>query len=243
MAITFFDSATNSSTNGGNLILTLPASMQQDDIVVLFAAANQASGTLTGPGGTYTRIGASNISSGTVEVGAWYKFMGASPDTSATVVVASSATTDTLCALSMVFRGVDTATPLDVAATTATGTSTNPDPAAIVPLSDDTCIVVGAGSGVQDATPGTVSGYSTPVTVAANDSNDTTLSSCYLILTGNAGVSQDPAAFSGWASGSWGVHTVALRPLAPVAGQPYDLHEGGVPFVNPHFGGQNFQVW
>jgi hypothetical protein len=234
MAITFFDSATGSSTNGGNLNLSLPASMQQDDIVVLFAAANQASGTLTGPSGGagYTRIGASNISSGTVEVGAWYKFMGASPDTSVSVIVASGATTDSLCALSMVFRGVDTATPLDVAATTATGTSTNPNPAAIVPSSDDTCIVVGAGSGVADATPGTVSGYSTPVVVNGNDTNDTTLASCYLILTGNAGVSQDPAAFSSWGSGSWGVHTVALRPLAPAAGQPAVKRMGGVQFAS-----------
>jgi hypothetical protein len=232
MAITFFDSATNSSTNGNNLILTLPASMQQDDIVVLFAAANQASGTLTGPGGTYTRIGASNISSGTVEVGAWYKFMGASPDTSATITVASGATTDSLCALSMVFRGVDTATPLDVAATTATGTSTNPDPAAIVPSSDDTCIVVGAGSGVGDGTITTISGYSTIVDTFASDTNPTSIASCYLILTGNAGVSQDPGAFGSWGSGSWGAHTVALRPLAPVAGQPAVKRMGGVQFAS-----------
>jgi hypothetical protein len=31
--------------------------------------------------------------------------------------------------------------------------------------------------------------------------------------------------------------------LAPPSGQPYDLHEGGVRFTNPHSGGQNFQVW
>jgi hypothetical protein len=31
--------------------------------------------------------------------------------------------------------------------------------------------------------------------------------------------------------------------VAGPSGQPYNLHEGGVKFTNPHSGGQNFQVW
>ena len=65
-------------------------------------------------------------------VAVWYKFMGATPDTSVVVEGSTGGTDSSIAVVVMVFRGVNTTTPMDVAATTATGINTaDTDPLSI----------------------------------------------------------------------------------------------------------------
>jgi hypothetical protein len=70
--------------------------------------------------------------------------------------------------------------------------------------------------GATDQTPGTVTSYSTPVTrYHDTGGTDAIIASAYRLLSGGAGVGENPAAFSAWApGGADGSMTIALRPAA-----------------------------
>jgi hypothetical protein len=235
MAITFRGAAGGSVTNGGtvSIDLTAIAGLAQDDVVVLISRSSAGTGASVSG---WTDIWKNQDATQSLVA---YKVMGGVPDTSVSFWD-TGGTSDSGAATALAFTGVDTATPLDV---TAVKVSATTDPPAIVPTSDDCAIVVLATSMVNDATPGTMTNYNVQTAAAANDTNPTTAVGTYRILTGGAGASENPPTFSTFSSTAAWVATVALRPAGVAVGQPYDLHEGGVPFINPHSGGQNFQVW
>ncbi len=210
---TFIGSAVATAINGGTATVTLPAGMQQDDIVVVFHGIPGNVVPAAAPSG-YTSI--TTATPGGVAASAMrasYKFMGAIPDTTVACAGTGSAQ-DVTCAEVKVWRGVDTTTPLDVAATTATGTTGAPDPAPITPTSADCAIVIGAVSSVDDSTPGTVTNYTspTPSTANATDTNPATVAAAYRLLSGGAGASENPGAWSSWTTSKWAAITIALRP-------------------------------
>lgn len=208
------------------------SSLQQGDVCVAMIASTGGTGaTLSG----WTNI---FLNQGGGQNSLSYKVQGATPDEASPGSWDTGTTSDSGASVVLAFSGVDTVTPLDV---TSVSSTTN-DPGAITPTSNDCAILVFGFDTALDTTPGSITNYSTPVAAQGNDTNDVSVAGCYRILTGGAGSSENPAAFSGWtfAGASQRTYTVALR---PAAGQPYDLHEGGIKFVNPHMGGQNFQVW
>lgn len=238
MAITFVGSATGSVIDSGTVTidLTAIAGLAENDIVVVFGQSS--SGTPATPSGWTTIYNLTARANGI-----FYKIMSGSPDTSVSLWDVGAGFGHSGTGIAMAFRGVDTSTPLDVAYQRANITSPDaPDPPSITPTSDNCCIVVFGGDIALDGSVGTITDYSVPVTITSDDDNDATCAVAYRILTGGAGVAEDPGAFSTWATTFATAATLALRPAA-AAGQPYDLHEGGVKFVNPHHGGQNFQVW
>ena len=121
-----------------------------------------------------------------------------------------------MSAVALVFRGVTAGGfSLNVTTLTATGASTNPNPPANTPTLDNCCIVIGGSSTVQDTTPsGTITNYlpATPVNNNATDTNPSTTAMAYRILSGGAGVSTDPGAFTSWSNSSWVAFTAVLRP-------------------------------
>lgn len=213
MAITFIGSATASAINGANVNITLPAGTAQNDVVIVLQGC--AGVPQSNPGATdgYTLIANTSPSARANKWVGW-KVMGASPD--ATVTLSGTAgASEAVAGLVLVYRGVDTTTPMDVAATESSGNSTNPDCPSITPTSNDCAILALANSEINDATPGTVAGYSTPVVIAsAAETRPQGSAGCYLIKTGGAGVAEDPAAYSSWTTGNWNSTTVALRPSA-----------------------------
>ncbi len=147
------------------------------------------------------------------------KFMGATPDSSL-VIVGKNTTAQGGTVVISVFRGVNTAVPLDVTTTTAVAIDTgNANPAAITPAKANNVIVVFANS----ATSLTLRTYTTASTAylsgfqQVNNAGSTTGSTAGSgYITGqSAGVSYDPAA---WAlntdstNNSWNAATLVLRP-------------------------------
>ena len=131
-----------------------------------------------------------------------------------------------------VFRGVDPTTPLDVTTTTATNTTGAANSPSITPTSNNCCIVapyfmdLAAG----DSTPGTVTNYTAALLCnVVADTNDAQIQLCYRLISGGAGVAQDPAAWSTLAGSSWLAATLALRPASvggttlTAAGSSYTL--------------------
>lgn len=215
MAITFVGSASASAINGGNANVTLPAGMQQNDLVLLGCCNGGSTPSL--PTG-YTNLQAAF--SANLGYRACRKFMGASPDTTV-IAGGSGSATDATAGVVLVFRGVDLTTPLDVTFAFDSNVSGAPDAPSITPTSADCAIAIFGMSATNDTTPGTVTNYTnpTPFTATGNDNNPVTAAGAYRLLSGGAGVAQDPAAWSSWTSGAWRAFTIALRPST---GTPWD---------------------
>jgi len=210
MAITVVGTPqTGNAVNGGNVTLTFSTTPAENDVIVVFGGAPSfVSPNPAAPGSGYTQIALYATSS--LFFGAWYKRMGASPDSN--VLCYGSA--DTLEATAYgcyVLRGVDTTTFNDATATTAGLTnSTNPDAPSITTVTNNALIIAVAGSKVLDTTPGTVSGYSNQINIAGNDNTDITVAGAtFEKITAGA---ENPAAWSSWVSGNWYAITIAVRP-------------------------------
>jgi len=216
MAITLVGTPqVGSTTNGGNVTLTFDVTPAENDVVIVFGGAGVFnSPNPTAPGSGYTQIALQ--ASASIYFGAWYKRMGASPDSSVLCRgngVASGATAYGC----YVLRGVDTTTFADATATTAGVTaSTNPDCPSITTVTNNAWVIAVAGSKVYDTTPGTVSGYSNQYNTAGDDTNDITVAGATFEKT-TAGA-ENPAAWSSWASGNWYAITIAVRPEATASG-------------------------
>jgi hypothetical protein len=245
MAIAFRGSASGTVINGGTVSIDLTAitGLAQDDVVCIYTISS--AGTLADPSGWTPIQSDTSVNATAYQAGAWYKVMTASPDTSVSFWD-TGGTGDSGTALAFAFSGVDTSTPMDTTATEAEG-SNLPGGAgcpAIVPASDDCMIVVFMGASNLDATPGTLSNYTQPTTFHAtsNDTSDTSSSGAYRLLSGGAGASEDPGAWTTWggAGDTYGV-TIALRPAA-ATGQPAVKRIGGVKFVGNR-AGQNTNLW
>lgn len=219
MAIEFVGSATATANNGGNPAVDLTAltggidtAARENDLVVAFGAVPTNTAGIDWSG--YTLIDENVNSASTGRSALYYKFMTSTPDTSATFTGDGDANSS-VGALAMVFRGVDTSTPIDVAATAATGSSTNPDPPAITaPATAEAVVAVFAFSRVNDAAITAPTNYS-DITIAnaGGDTNDVSLAAAWRggFCIGEA---ENPAAFTNWSTGSWRAISVVLRPIA-----------------------------
>ena len=198
------------ASNGGDVTLTFDVTPSQNDVVIVYGGAPYfQSPNPTAPGTGYTQIALYSHATN-LFFGAWYKRMGASPDSS--VVCRGNGQTDSATAYGCyVLRGVDTTTFADAAATTAGLTvSTNPNAPSITTVTNGAWVIAVAGGNVYDTTPGTVSGYSNQYVSASNDTADITVAGATLEKS-TAGA-EDPAAWSSWAGCKWYAITIAVRP-------------------------------
>lgn len=146
------------------------------------------------------------------------KFMGGTPDTTFTLPSTGNVA-DAQRWTVQVWRGVDTGTPLDVAAVSASGTATGrPDPASITPTTSGAYVLIcGGGAAATGAAYTAPANYTTGfLTGATVDTNDAMVGSGYRAWTSGA---EDPAAYTGGTTNavdSWAAYTIALRPTAPV---------------------------
>lgn len=194
-------------SNGGNVTLTFSTTPSENDHVVVYGGQG-GGGMPAAPGTGYTQIA---VSSG-AGFGVWIKKMSSSPDASVLCRGDASATSGISYGC-YVFRGVDTTTAQDATATTAGNTiSTNPNCASITTATNNALVLALAGSGVYDASPGTVSGYSNQYNTQASDTYSMTVAGA-TFEKATAGA-ENPDAWSSWASGFWYAVTVALRPAA-----------------------------
>src|SRR5262245_4531229 len=122
---------TGNQINGANVTLTFPVPPAINDVVYVWGGHFGRSPDLSGPSTAgYTKVFL-NIA-GQPQFGSWRKTMTGSPDvveTSVTCLGGGNAA-DAVAYGAVVLRGVSLGTPEDVTVTSATGSSTNPDPPA-----------------------------------------------------------------------------------------------------------------
>lgn len=211
MAIELVGYTANTSVLGSTVIdltsLTggIGSAPQQNDYVIVIVHS-QTSSTNLDMTGIVTTSGYTNLidlyqyeTSVSLNLGISAKIMGSSPDTSVTVNTISGR------ALVVVYRGVDTTTPQDATATTATGSDGwTPDSPSITP-STAGAKVLSIGAGGSDSSVTAPSGYT-------NDAYTSGIAVASKAWTSGA---ENPGSWSGWTvatnTGS-GAVTMALRP-------------------------------
>lgn len=217
------NTGTKAGATSGNSTVSLTAltgglasSASAGDIVIaVFATGSIADRTLSITDGTnaYTLINTELYANSTNDTNlrVAYKVL-----TGADASVTFGPTGNAADAASMavhVWRGVDTATPLDVASISATGTGTGrPNPAAITPLTPGAIVIVAAGSAAAAGA----------IFISTDLSNFRTATSIgtYDAMVGIGSKSWtsgafDPAQFGGGTTGtgdSWAAITLVLRP-------------------------------
>ena len=190
-----------------------------DDLVIVTcvtgsAAGNPAMAVATPTG--YTPLGQLNQSAVTADtsMNVSYKRMTATPDTAVTIPGTTNNAWGEAYSI-QVFRGVDAATPMDVAAVSAGGTGTGrPDPGSI---SGSTAgfwtVICGGGAAGTGANYTAPANYATDfVTAAGADTTDAMVGSGYNTAPATP---ENPAAYTGGTTGandSWTAYTLALRP-------------------------------
>lgn len=211
--------ATSGNNNVSLTALTggLAASAAIGDIVIaLYVTGSAADRTLSITDGTnaYTLIDTELYANGSTydtNLRIAYKILAAADAN--TVFGPTGNTADAGAAIVHVWRGINTATTLDVAAVSASGTATGrPDAATISPTTAGTIVIVAGGSAQATGATFTTSDLSNFRTVTSADTNDATAGMGSFAWSSGA---FNPAAFGGGtanAGDSWAAMTVALRP-------------------------------
>lgn len=206
--------AINSGLAGGSGAAALAGDLVVITVAVGTAARNPTIAIALPPGFTPLTLNHTTASAIDISVQTCYKIMPATPDL-VVQIPSSGNNADGIAWTIQVFKGVDPTTPMDVAATFATGSGTDnlPDPLTITPTTAGAWIVVcGGGAGGTGGTY-TAAYLTNFLTANGADTNDASVGSGYLVAPGGA---YDPAKFGGGevnAANSWGASTLALRPL------------------------------
>ena len=249
MAISFIGSAEASAANGATTTVTLPLGMTQDDLILVAYAIGDNDSvdfvmTMTTAG--YTKvvdIRADDTQD--VDMGVFWKIMGATTETTAMCGGLGGADA-AVAAVVMVFRGVDTGTPMDVSPTTAIASgSSSPNPPSIDHGNPSGVWTVIAGaSGHTLAGAGTYTfptGYTTnAIDRGQDDTSDVTVGIGYNIAPADP---EDPAVMTHSGANSttfaWCAATMALRPAVAATGQPAMARMSGTQFCRPALGRMN----
>ena len=204
------------SLTGG--IASSPASTDLVVVITGFTATADGNPGVTSPSSGVTEIQDLYVNGTTADANLSVSYFFAGATTSVTVTGNTTAGATAI----LVFRGVNATTPIDLASTTATSTSTfDPDPPAITPVTTGSAIIAAAFYAVGLATSLTLAvptGYTglTSVKISAI-ANGLLMGGAYK-LNATGGVAENPPIFdNNQSSGtgmSWAAVTLALRPIS-----------------------------
>lgn len=198
------------AANGGNVTVSLPVGTAQGDYVIVIGGHPHREGSSLGPSTSgYTPI-FSPFATQSPNFGAWYKLMGASPD-SQFVGFGTGDASDSAAYSGWVLRGVAAIVIDTTPTTTGPTTSTNPDAPAITTVTDGAWVLTIAASTVVDGTQGTPSGYENFINASGIDTNNISVAGA-TIVKASAGA-ENPGEFPTWSSGTWYAATIAIRPF------------------------------
>ena len=185
----------------GTTTLTLPADLQQGDLVLLIQGSDD--GTPATPSG-WTQLFAGRDGN-SVGYGLAWKIMGATPDTTVTVIGAANDAN-----IAVAYRGVDQTTPVEVVGALSAASTTQPDPADITPLTDGAEIVaIGWLDDDIAFTPGAPSGFN-PSTLSFRNSTGGGFTVMSASRTWSASLAA-PGPFTG-GDDAWEAAIIALKP-------------------------------
>ena len=186
--------------------IILPSGLQEGDLVIICSCAGTASQNL--PAG-YTN--GQNAGSSDSAAYRWsYKFMGSTPDTTATGL-----TTSASVHMAFAFRNVDQTIPLDAPSPTVSYVSSSgmPNPPAINTRTDG-AVVIGLGFLDDDNVASSITAPSGYTLIGSDDNTGGSPGSTLMaaFLTATTADSYDPGIFGGTGSDSNNGATLALRP-------------------------------
>jgi hypothetical protein len=224
MAISFVGGASAHALNGANPSATLPGTIAQDDLVIAVVSHNDTAldSTMAMSTAGYTKVADLYANDANdANVGVFYKYMGATPDTTAVAQGVGNTSNETNIAV-LVFRGVKTVAnggPFAATATTATGINgANPDPPSISFTDSGVWTVIAAGNAFPSGTTTFTlpTGYTTN---AQQDSAAETAGSGGAVIGYSSSPTspENPAAITSSAGDttcSWAAVTMALLPSA-----------------------------
>lgn len=151
-------------------------------------------------------------------LGVFYKFMGATPDTTAVGGADNDSSGYGLTMALHVWRGIDTTTPMDVTATTATGLNSGvADPPSITPSTSGAIIIICGGNATDQGTNAFTHSVFSNVFSIGYDGSSGDSAAGIASYDGWTSGAYNPAAFGFSGSGStdgWCAVTMALRPAA-----------------------------
>jgi hypothetical protein len=195
----------------------LPLTLQQNDLVIItyaYAGPNVSAASMTPAGYTAAHVDLWADDSNDTNLLVSYKFMGSTPDT--TVSIPAHANSFCVAGLITVLRGINTITPLDVAATVATGANSGlPNPPAITPVTPGaliTCHGSSMGNGAANfVAPAGLSNFRTTFRTTAGLGNLSVGSGFATWASGAFDVANFTGGFNAGTS-SWCAATIAWRP-------------------------------
>lgn len=217
MAKGYVGNTTGTAINGGNITLTLNSGLNggsgsavsAGDIVFVFGSCGSINGTPGWPGG-WTVIDNGVNSANTRRCILAYKVMGGTPDTSVQFT-GDGDSGSSMHASAHVFSGA--AYDSTAGAATATGNSTNPNPAALTPSQANSAIITFVMSAGIDSIKTPSTNYTELLDGSAcqstGDAND--VATHVQWRDGLAASSQDPDAITGWGTGSYRAVTIAIK--------------------------------
>lgn len=235
MAISLVGSASAKVEGTGNVTVTFPGGVLQDDLVIV----NQTNARTTDQAMSLVSTGYTNRAdlysndNNDVNMGVWTKFMGAIPDTNV-VVTGSGSGTNFSAAQVQIWRGVDTTTPMDATPTTATGTNTDvPDPPSITTVTANAQVIALGGTTVGTTAPTITapSGYTNLTSQTADVSGSGFWTGVMMASKTVASPgAENPGTFggmSGLTTEAWAAVTLALRPavVAPASMPPHNNNQ------------------
>jgi len=225
MAIVRIGGTQGGTNNAGAITLTLPGSMNVNDlIIVAFGVGDDdfTQPTLAMTTAGYTELTTSTLSvdggtAGDGNLAVFYKFHNGS-DTTAVCAAAGTGTDSATCAGLQVFRGVATVAqggPLEIAIQTATGASGgDPNPPQVSGFTEATSAIVIAGMVASATAPLTLTAPTNYTTNAVNGTGTDTFSGSMGLayrLTGAADP-EDPGVFADSGTGAgWCAATLVLK--------------------------------
>ncbi len=224
MAITLIGTEqVGAEKNGNDVTLTFDGSPTEDDVVILVGgiSADQAGRTVGPLTAGYTQFAFEDWTADeNLATGAWFKVMGATPDTT---VVGQGGGFGPLAAAyaSYMLRGVDTGTVEDAAEILDAGAENDPDLESITTATDGAWVFAFYNKNTQLVATAAPSGYSNLATAGIVDTERCMVAAARKEVASAGG--EDPGIFTHANASEWKGYTIAIRPdvAAPAVYPPF----------------------
>lgn len=207
-------SSASSATGSTSLTINMPTGVAEGDLVVIFVASELTTTAQTLSGWTLFHSDAGGTSG--VYSRIFYKFMGATPDTSATITITS---TNASAAVAYAIRNVVTPVglphPMKVHLFASNSTTGMPNPPSInISYDNDLILILGALDDDPAGTVGTVTVPANFTNLLSVDGGNATAGSNVTVMGATRATASkgavDPAAFGGSGSDGWIAHTLTF---------------------------------
>lgn len=185
-----------SSTAGLTRAVTLPTLIDDDFVLLVVGLVTATAPTVSLPAGWTNDVPLVRPGSSTFRMGVWSKKAVAASDSGASVTVTSTVSGQ-ITVVGRPYRGVDPATPYDVAIATATSSAndTTPDAPTVTPDDDDCMICTAYGMATTTGTNWT--DWSAPAGLANAKNECSTVASVNNAAVGTSDLLQTTAAATG----------------------------------------------